>query len=78
VKILSGCREVTKLFDAFVDDELISAAQARVQYHIAGCGNCAVFVEEKIELKRLLSARDISGLGLGVCHNDPLRAMDRP
>jgi mycothiol system anti-sigma-R factor len=54
VKILSECRQVTKLFDAFVDDELISAAQARVRYHIAGCGNCAAFVEEKIELKRML------------------------
>jgi mycothiol system anti-sigma-R factor len=54
LKILSGCREVTKLFDAFVDDELMSAAQSRVRYHIASCGSCAAFVEEKIELKRLV------------------------
>jgi hypothetical protein len=77
VKILSGCREVTMLFDAFVDDELMSAAQSRVRYHIASCGSCAAFVEEKIELKRLVKA-SVGNLTAPYSLRERLRARTRP
>jgi len=54
VKAILECRQATKLFDAFVDDELSFAAQARLRHHVAGCMTCATSVEEKVKLKRLV------------------------
>jgi hypothetical protein len=65
------------LFDAFVDDELMSAAQSRVRYHIASCGSCAAFVEEKIELKRLVKA-SVGNLTAPYSLRERLRARTRP
>jgi hypothetical protein len=70
-------RQVTKLFDAFMDHERLSEAQARVLRHITGCITCAAVLQEKIELKRLVKA-SVGNLTAPYSLRERLRLRARP
>ena len=50
------CKQVVPLSDAFVDGELLAALRSEISYHMRACAECAVAIEGKLGLKRLVRA----------------------
>ena len=51
-----GCDKVKPLSDAFIDRELCRELQSQVLRHILRCNYCAVFIDQRIGLKRMVRA----------------------
>jgi hypothetical protein len=56
------CGKVRELSDAFVDNELLLAVQSLIFRHIRACGQCAVFIMQKLKVKDLVrkSVKDLA------------------
>jgi anti-sigma factor RsiW len=58
-----SCRELVEVVTAYLDGSLSHRDQARFDAHIAGCGNCTMYLEqfrETIRLTGTLRETDLS------------------
>lgn len=53
---MQDCKSVQRLFDAYIDNELLSSEVATVQGHLEACTNCSALLDELLALKEGLGS----------------------